>query len=348
MAFGLGHGFNFPRWPAGGVSAETQAVLDYIAANGGVVSSTEQAAISAFVDIQVAANQWAADLISPYMILLALDDALAARTDWFNGSLATLAGDPATKITEGYQFTGNAEIDTGVTGPQVDSEMFWSVNVGSNAGQTDISSLAEANFRWLTRRAVGGITQFNIASGAVMSDGEVVQPYALYTGHRDGTGTANRNAYRSGLLVDTSSGTFQAPSGNVRINRSTNVNSIIGHYAQASGNIDMAIWNSAMMTLLGATSEGIYREGSIYSGVKAATDGVWITEAQATGVNALRVDDATVVVLLGWGDTPAEASVLKTGVSPGDRLVTPITGNYIGWQAFGADGTLRIEQSVIG
>jgi len=89
----------------------------------------------------------------------------------------------------------------------------------------------------------------------------------------------------------------------------------------------------------------LFQEGSIYNAIKA-TDVAWLSEAQASGVNAIRLSEGTVDVNVGWGNLPAQIEVTQETVLAGDTVIIPVTGSFIGWQS-AAPGTVRIEQSVI-
>lgn len=92
-------------------------------------------------------------------------------------------------------------------------------------------------------------------------------------------------------------------------------------------------------------TKGAYVTGSIYSGTKDVTT-TWSTEAQASGVNAIKCNNGTVDVNIGWGATPELASITRVTVTAATDLIIPVTGNYIGWQA-ASTGTIDVEQSVI-
>jgi len=99
-------------------------------------------------------------------------------------------------------------------------------------------------------------------------------------------------------------------------------------------------------TIIDIPNVDTYVEGSIYSGTKDVTDS-WATEAQATGVTCIKVSAGTVSVNIGWGTTPALASVTEEVVLAGELAYIPVTGDYIGWQTDeSGGGTVHIEQSV--
>lgn len=88
-----------------------------------------------------------------------------------------------------------------------------------------------------------------------------------------------------------------------------------------------------------------YKTGSIYSATKATTTS-WISEAQATSVNALKVSAGTVPVNIGWGEDTTESEVSRRFVPAGETHYVAITGRYISWQSASTTGTVHLEQSV--